>query len=64
MTPAKDALALESAENNPYVNILAVKRGNENLPAIQKLIALLTSPEVKAFIEEKYAGSVLPAFGN
>ncbi|HNZ16260.1 MAG TPA: MetQ/NlpA family ABC transporter substrate-binding protein [Anaerolineaceae bacterium] len=64
LTPAKDALALESAENNPYVNILAVKRGNENLPAIQKLIALLTSPEVKAFIEEKYAGSVLPAFGN
>jgi len=42
LTPAKDALALESAENNPYVNILAVKRGNENLPAIQKLIALLT----------------------
>jgi len=64
LTPAKDALALESAENNPYVNVLAVKRGNENLPAIQKLIALLTSPEVKAFIEEKYAGSVLPAFGN
>ena len=64
LTPAKDALALESAVNNPYVNILAVKRGNEQNPGILKLIALLTSPEVKAFIEEKYAGSVLPAFGN
>ncbi len=64
LTPAKDALALESADNNPYVNILAVKRGNEQNPGILKLIALLTSPEVKAFIEEKYAGSVVPAFGN
>lgn len=64
LSPAKDALALESAENNPYVNILAVKQGHEQDPAIVKLIALLTSPEVKAFIEEKYSGSVLPAFGN
>jgi len=64
MVPSKDALALESGENNPYVNILAVKKGNENIEAIQKLVELLTSPEVKAFIEEKYTGSVLPAFGN
>lgn len=64
LVPSKDALALESGENNPYVNILAVKKGNENNEAIQKLVELLTSPEVKAFIEEKYTGSVLPAFGN
>lgn len=64
LVPSKDALALESGENNPYVNILAVKRGNENSEAILKLVELLTSPEVKAFIEEKYAGSVLPAFGD
>ena len=64
LTPATDALALESADNNPYVNILAVKKGNEQNPGILKLIALITSPEVKAFIEEKYAGSVLPAFGD
>lgn len=64
LVPAKDALALERAEDNPYVNILAVKSGREQDPAILKLITLLTSPEVKAFIEEKYSGSVLPAFGN
>ena len=64
LVPSKDTLALESGENNPYVNILAVKKGNENNEAIQKLVELLTSPEVKAFIEEKYTGSVLPAFGN
>ena len=64
LVPSQDALALESGENNPYVNILVVKRGNENNEAILKLVELLTSPEVKAFIEEKYSGSVLPAFGN
>jgi D-methionine transport system substrate-binding protein len=60
-TPSKDALALESGENNPYANILAVVKGKENDPGIAKLVKLLTSPEVKQFIEEKYQGSVLPA---
>lgn len=64
LIPSQDALTLESSDNNPYVNILAVKRGNENDEAILALVKLLTSPEVKAFIEEKYAGSVLPAFGK
>jgi D-methionine transport system substrate-binding protein len=64
LTPAKDALALESSQDNPYVNILAVKRGNEQNPGILKLISLLNSPEVKTFIESHYAGSVLPAFGD
>ncbi len=29
LKPAKDALFLESATNNPYGNFLAVKKGNE-----------------------------------
>jgi D-methionine transport system substrate-binding protein len=61
-SPAKDALALESGENNPYANILAVGAGHENDKGIQILAKLLTSPEVKKFIEEKYTGSVIPAF--
>lgn len=62
LTPSKDALALESAENNPYANVLVVKKGHESDEGIQILIKLLTSPEVKKFIEEKYNGSVIPAF--
>lgn len=62
LTPGKDALALESGENNPYANILVVNKGHENDKGIQILIKLLTSPEVKKFIEEKYNGSVIPAF--
>ena len=61
LTPAKDALALESGVNNQYANILVVKEGRENDPAIQLLIKLLTSDEVKAFIEKTYSGSVIPA---
>ncbi|GCF11412.1 MetQ/NlpA family ABC transporter substrate-binding protein [Dictyobacter arantiisoli] len=62
LTPSKDALALESAKNNPYANVLAVLKGHENDPAIKKLAQLLNSPEVKQFIINKYHGSVIPAF--
>jgi D-methionine transport system substrate-binding protein len=62
LTPSKDALALESAKDNPYANVLVVKKGHENDEGIQILAKLLTSPEVKKFIEDKYSGSVIPAF--
>ncbi|MGW2694300.1 MetQ/NlpA family ABC transporter substrate-binding protein [Streptomyces sp. NPDC001296] len=62
LKPAKDALVLESAKNNPYGNFLAVKKGNETDPRVKKLAKLLTSPEVKKFIEDKYQGSVVPSF--
>jgi|HigsolmetaAR202D_1030399.scaffolds.fasta_scaffold00042_25 ABC-type metal ion transport system, periplasmic component/surface antigen len=62
LTPSSDALVLESGENNPYANILTVLNGHENDEAIQKLASLLTSPEVKKFIEDNYQGSVIPAF--
>ncbi|MFJ2605132.1 MetQ/NlpA family ABC transporter substrate-binding protein [Streptomyces sp. NPDC091279] len=60
--PAKDALVLESAKNSPYGNFLAVKKGNEKDPRVKKLAKLLTSPEVKKFIEDKYQGSVVASF--
>ncbi|MFJ9177282.1 MetQ/NlpA family ABC transporter substrate-binding protein [Streptomyces sp. NPDC102360] len=62
LNPAKDALALESTKNNEYNNVLAIKDGNQDDPRIKKLAKLLTSPEVKKFIETKYKGSVLPSF--
>jgi D-methionine transport system substrate-binding protein len=62
LKPATDALALEKGENNPYANLVVVRTGDENDPRIVKLEKLLHSPEVKKFIEDKYQGSVLPAF--
>lgn len=60
LNPANDALALETAQDNPYANVLAVLRGRETDPNIQKLATLLTSPEVKQFIQDKYQGAVIP----
>lgn len=62
LKPNKDALALEKAANNPYANVLTVLKGHENYAAVKKLAKLLNSPEVKKFIEDKYQGSVIPAF--
>ncbi|MDH6630223.1 D-methionine transport system substrate-binding protein [Streptomyces sp. LBL] len=62
LKPAKDALVLESAKNNPYGNFLAVKEGNEDDPRVKKLARLLTSAEVKKFIQDKYDGSVTASF--
>lgn len=62
LQPDEDALALESGQNNPYANVLTVLRGHENDPRVQALARLLQSPDVKQFIEDKYQGSVLPAF--
>ncbi|WP_340562998.1 MetQ/NlpA family ABC transporter substrate-binding protein [Streptomyces sp. GSL17-111] len=64
LAPAEDALALETAEGNPYANFLAVKEGNEDDPQVRTLAGLLNSEEVRAFIEDEYAGSVVPAFGS
>ncbi|MGY0066239.1 MetQ/NlpA family ABC transporter substrate-binding protein [Streptomyces sp. QTS137] len=62
LKPSEDALVLESAKGNPNINLLAVKEGNEDDPRVKQLAELLTSDEVKKFIEDTYAGSVVPSF--
>jgi len=61
LNPATDALIIEGADS-PYVNFLVARPDNKDSVAIQKLAKALPSPEVKAFIAEKYKGAVLPAF--
>lgn len=61
LDPAKDALLIED-RNSPYVNYLVGRPDNKDDPRVQKLAKALTSPEVKAFMEQKYAGAVVPAF--
>lgn len=60
-----DALAVEASDSlaaTTYGNVVAVRAGEENDPAIQALIDALTSDEVKAFIESTYDGAVVPLF--
>ncbi|MDO5630631.1 MAG: MetQ/NlpA family ABC transporter substrate-binding protein [Paracoccus sp. (in: a-proteobacteria)] len=60
LNPQTDAIAME--ENSPYVNIIVVKNGTQDEPWVQQLVEAYHSPEVKAFIEEKYDGAVLPSW--
>ena len=61
LNPTKDAIAIEDG-NSPYANILAVKKKNKDLEKIKVLSEVLTSEEVKEFIEENYEGSIIPVF--
>ena len=56
-----DAILVES-KDSPYANIVTVLKGNEADPRVAKLVKALQSEKIKKFIEEKYKGSVIPAF--
>lgn len=61
-----DAVAQETESSeaiSQYVNVIAVKEGNENSEGIQALVEVLKSDEIRKFIEENYQGSVVPYEG-
>jgi len=60
---AGDALAKEEKDSDAaqtYANLIATNEGRENEQAIQILLEVLNSDEIKNFIEENYGGAVLP----
>lgn len=60
---SKDALAYEKSDSEAaktYVNIIAVKEGNEDNEALQALVKALKSDEIKDYINETYDGAVIP----
>ncbi|MFD1776009.1 MetQ/NlpA family ABC transporter substrate-binding protein [Paenibacillus rhizophilus] len=61
LVPTKDALFIESGDS-PYANLLVTRPDDKEKDTIKKLAAALTSPEAKKFIEDKYQGSIIPAF--
>ena len=64
---AKDALAYESSDSEAaktYVNIIAVKEGNEENEGIKALVEVLKSDEIKNYINETYDGAVIPFEGE
>lgn len=59
----KDAIACENADSEAiqnYVNVIAVKEGNENNEKIKALVEVLKSDEIKEYINSTYNGSVIP----
>ena len=61
LNPMKDALFIED-KTSPYVNIIAVRDGDENREEIKTLLNTLKTDKVKKFIEDKYKGAIVPAF--
>ena len=60
---AKDSIAYEKSDSEAaktYVNVIAVEEGNENSEAIQALVKVLTSDEMKQYINDTYDGAVIP----
>ena len=60
---SKDALAYEKSDSEAaktYVNIIAVKEGNENNEGVQALVKVLKSDEIKQYINDTYDGAVIP----
>lgn len=49
----RDGLFVEGS-SSPYVNVIAVKAGNENNPAIQALVEALKGETVAAYVAEHY----------
>lgn len=60
---AKDAVAYETSDSEAaktYVNVIAVKSGNENSEKITALINALKSDEITKYINDTYDGAVIP----
>ncbi len=60
---AKDAVAYEKSDSEAaqtYVNVIAVKEGNEASEGITALVDVLKSDEIKEYINNTYDGAVIP----
>lgn len=51
---------IDSEAARTYVNVIAVKEGNENSEGIQALVAALKSEEIQKYINDTYQGAVVP----
>lgn len=60
LNPLKDSIAIESGEDNPYVNIIAVRSEDKDKEEIKTLLDVLHSKEVQDWITEHYDGSIIP----
>lgn len=61
LSPSKDAIYREP-KDSPWVNIIAVREGEQDKPVFQRLVKAFQSEEVKKFVTEKYGDSMVPAW--
>ena len=59
----QDSIAYEKSDSEAaqtYVNVIAVKEGNETNPGVQALVEVLKSDDIKQYINDTYDGAVIP----
>ena len=64
---ANDALTYEKQDSEAaqdYVNVIAVKSGNEDKPEIKALVSVLKAPATQEWMNETFKGSVVPYTGE
>ena len=59
LNPIEDSIAIEDTDS-PYVNIIAVRKGDEDKESIKALIEVLKSKEIQDFILNEWDGTVVP----
>jgi len=53
---------LREDPKGPYVNLIAVRAADKDKPWVKTLLEAYQSPEVKAFVQDKFKGSVLASW--
>ncbi|WP_342643967.1 MetQ/NlpA family ABC transporter substrate-binding protein [Rhodoligotrophos ferricapiens] len=53
---------LREDPKGPYVNVIAVRTKDKDAPWVKELIAAYRTPEIKAFVNERFKGAVLPSW--
>jgi D-methionine transport system substrate-binding protein len=61
LSPKDDSIAMEKADS-PYVNVIVVRKGDEDQPWVKTLVEAYHSDEVKKFINESYKGAVITSW--
>lgn len=61
LSPKDDSIAMEKADS-PYVNVIVVRKGDEDQPWVKTLVEAYHSDAVKTFIDESYKGAVITSW--
>lgn len=61
LNPVKDSIAIERKDSE-YSNVIAVREEDKDNPQYKKILEVYQSEPVRKFIEEKFQGSIIPAF--
>ena len=60
LNPTTDPVFREDSSNKAYVNIIAAKTNRKDDEALNRIVEIYHTDEVKAFIEKEFGGAAVP----